>query len=212
VLAENRYLARQLCWVMTIEGLDTYILAPREAADLSLLVGALRPNPTPADLDVVIGVKGPIAPPEACNGLMVPFVIFDQIYSFDRDSLIKSCPRPDTIQAKDFTLAAEELFNRIMLVTDNAGATDEHRALNYLIVRYPVIYAKVAEAFARSESLAAVHVRPSPLSGARKVVDVIFSFVNRATDVRDEFFVRVDVTEEFPFLVSKLSPYFEFQR
>ena len=33
-------------------------------------------------------------------------------------------------------------------MTDNAGATDEHRALNYLAVRYPAIYAKAAEAFA----------------------------------------------------------------
>src|SRR5437762_2380239 len=26
----NRYLARQLCWVLTIEGLETYILVPRD--------------------------------------------------------------------------------------------------------------------------------------------------------------------------------------
>ncbi len=38
VLSEraNRYLARQLCWVMTIEGLETYILVPRDPADLEL--------------------------------------------------------------------------------------------------------------------------------------------------------------------------------
>src|SRR5713101_1473247 len=29
VLEENRYLVRQLCWVMTIGGLETYILVPR---------------------------------------------------------------------------------------------------------------------------------------------------------------------------------------
>jgi hypothetical protein len=44
---ENRYLVRQVCWVMTIEGLETYILAPRDPADSSLLVEALRPNPAP---------------------------------------------------------------------------------------------------------------------------------------------------------------------
>jgi len=38
---------------------------------------------------------------------------------------------------------------------------------------------------------------------------VILSFTNRATDVVDKFFTRVDVTEEFPFLVTKLSPYFD---
>ena len=206
---QNRYLTRQLCWVMMIEGLETYILTPRDPADLDLLVEALRPNRTPIDLDIVIGIKGPIAPPELCNGLMVPIVVFDQIYSFDRDSLIKSIPRPEKVAAKEFGPTAEELFDRIMQMTDNAGATDEHRALNYLAVRYHAIYANAAEAFGRNASLTSVDVRISPLSGTRKIVEVIFSYTNRNTDVIEKFFVRVDVTEEFPFLVTKLSPYYD---
>jgi hypothetical protein len=206
---ENRYLVRQLCWVMTIEGLETYILAPRDPVDLSLLVEALRPTPQPWDLDCVIGVRGPIAQPEVCNGLMVPIVVFDQIYSFDRDSLIKAIPKPEKTTAKEFAPAAEELFDRIMQMTDNAGATDDNRALNYLAVRYPAIYANAAEAFARNASLTAVYVVGSPLSGTRKVVDVIFAYTNRNTDVAEKFFCRVDVTDEFPFLVTKLSPYYD---
>jgi PatG Domain len=204
----NRYLVRQLCWVMTIEGLETYILAPRDPADLDLLVGTLRPTPQPWDLDCVIGGRGPIAPPAMCNGLMVPIVAFDQIYSFDREALIKAIPKPEKTPAKEFAPAAEELFDRIMQMTDNAGATDEHRALNYLAVRYPAVYANAAEAFARNASLTGVDVVPSALSGARKVVDVIFSYTNRNTDVMEKYFCRVDVTEEFPFLVTKLSQYF----
>lgn len=206
---ENRYLGRQLCWVMTIEGLETYILVPRDPADISLLIEALRPTPQPWDLDCVIGFRGPIAPPEMCNGLMVPIVVFDQVYSFDRDSLIKAIPKPKETSAKEFGPAAEELFDRIMLMTDNAGATDDHRALNYLAVRYQAIYANAAEAFARNESLTGVYVVTSPLSGTRKVVDVIFVHTNRSTDVVEKFFTRVDVTDEFPFLVTKLSPYYD---
>jgi hypothetical protein len=206
---ENRYLARQLGWVMTIEGLETYILQPRDPADLDLLVATVRPTPRPTDADVVVGVRGAIAPPELCNGLMVPIVLFDQIYSFDVDSLIKSIPRPKGTAAKDFETAAEELFYRIIQLADNAGATDEHRAVNYLALRYPAIYATAAEAFARNSSLSAVDVSPSPLSGTRRIMDVIFSFTNRQTDVIDKFFTRVDVTEEFPFLVTKMSPYYD---
>ena len=206
---ENRYLARQLCWVLTIQGLETYLLTPRDPADLDLLVEAVRPAPSPNDLDVVIGLRGPIAPPDMCNGLMVPIVEFDQIYSFDRDTLIKAIPRPEKITAAQFAPAAEELFNRIMQVTDNAGATDEHRALNYLAMRYPVIYAKAAEEFARSSSLTEVDVRPSPLSNSRTIVDIIFAYTNRTTDFTEKFFVRCDVTEEFPFLVTRMSPYYD---
>jgi len=211
VLSErtNRYIARQVCWILTIEGLETYILVPRDPADYDQLLEAVRSQPSPLDLDVVVGVRGPIAPPEMCNGLMVPIVVFDQIYSFDRDTLIKAIPRPAKTTAKEFGPAAEELFDRIMLAADNAGSTDDHRALNYLAVRYPAIYATAADAFARNGSLTAVDVQPSPLSSTRKVVDVIFSFTNRATDVIEKFFTRVDVTEEFPFLVTKISPYFD---
>ena len=79
---------------------------------------------------------------------MIPIVAFDQIYSFSRDSLVEAIPRPERIPAEQFVPAARELFDRIMQMTDNAGATDENRALNYLAVRYPTIYARAAESFA----------------------------------------------------------------
>ncbi len=69
---ENRYLVRQICWMFTVEGLETYLLVPRDSNDFQLLVEAVRPNPGPDDLDAVVGVKSPIAPPEMANGLRVP--------------------------------------------------------------------------------------------------------------------------------------------
>jgi hypothetical protein len=208
-MPENRYLARQLCWVLTIEGLETYILVPRDPADLQRLVEAVRPISRADDLDVVIGVRGPLAAPDMCNGLMVPIVAFDQIYSFDRDSLLEAIPSPTKGSSEKFAAAAGELFDRIMLTADNAGATDDQRAVNYLAVRYPTIYHKAAEMFGQNASLTAIDVRTSALSGTRKIVDVIFSYTHRQTDVSEKCFCRVDVTEEFPFLVTKLSPYFD---
>jgi hypothetical protein len=206
---ENRYLARQLCYVLTIEGLDTYILYPGDPTDLQVLIESLRLTPQTGDVDVVVGRLGPIAPPELCNGLMVPIVMFDQIYSFDKASFVESIPHPERASAEHFTLTAGELFDRIIQMADNAGATDADRAVNYCALRYPAIYAKAAESFAASSSLTSLEVRTSPLSVTRKIVEVIFSYTNRSTDVTEKFFVRVDVTEEFPFLHTKLSPYFD---
>lgn len=206
---ENRYIVRQLCWVLICEGLETYILQPRDPVDFELLIQALRLAPRLTDVDVVIGLKGPVARPELCSGLTIPVVVFDQIYSFDIDSLIKAMPRPKEMTEKEFAPAAEELLTRIMQLADNKGATDEHRAVNYLAVRYPVIYAKIAEAHLHNASLTAVSVIASRLSGLRRVVDVIFSLTHRETDVTEKYFVRVDVTEEFPFLITKLSPYYD---
>jgi hypothetical protein len=140
---------------------------------------------------------------------MVPIVVFDQVYSFDREALIKAIPRPEKMTEKQFGAAAGEVFDRILQMTDNAGATDDHRALNYLAMRYPGIYAKAAEEFARDFSLTGIAVLADPLSGTRKILEAIFSYTNRNTDFTEKFFVRVDVTEEFPFLLTKLSPYYD---
>jgi PatG C-terminal len=205
---ENRYLARQMCWVLMIQGLETYILVPRDPADLDLLIGAIEPHESPW-ISTVIGMRGPVAPPEFCNGLMIPIVACDQVYAFSRDALIEAIPKPEGVEAQEFGAAARELFDRIMQMTDNAGATDENRALNYLAVRYPAIYTRAAESFAGNFSLSGVEVRPSPLSGTRRIVDCIFSYTNRNTDYTEKYFLRCDVTEEFPFLVTKLSPYYD---
>jgi hypothetical protein len=137
---------------------------------------------------------------------------FSWLIAWVRDLLLDSIPRPDDVPAKEdkrFRATAAELLDRILQLADNAGATNEHRALNYLAVRYPAIYAQTAAAHSGNASLTAVDVRPSRLRGVRMVVDVIFSYTHRQTDVTEKYFVRVDVTEEFPFLVTKLSPYYD---
>ncbi len=210
VLSEsrNRYLVRQLCWVMTISGLETYLVVPRVPSDLELLVESLRPASDSGALDAVIGTKGPTAPPDMCNGLSVPIVIFDQLYSFDRESLLESIPRPPKA-AHEFAAASAEVLDRILGLTDNAGAADEHRALNYLALRDPGIYALAADGFARDLALTGIETRPWRLSVARRIVEVILTFTHRKNDFVERYFARVDVNDEFPFLMTKMAPYCE---
>ena len=206
---ENAYLLRQMCWVFSVQGQETYILSPRDPMDLRLLAASVRQDPGPGDLDIVIGSKGPVAPAEMCNGLQVPIVFFDQIYSFDRDALLAELPKREDADAKAVARAAGELFDRITLLASNQGRTSPNRALNYLAARDPELYHAVALAHAQDETLSAVDVRLSPLAGPREIFDVIFSFTNRRTAVISKQFVRVDVNDEFPFLVTKLSPYYD---
>jgi len=210
ILKENRYLALEVCWPFTIEGIETFILLPRDPLAIDQLVEAIKPMENQQlDRDVVIGVKGPIAPMEMCNGLMVPIVIFDRIYSFDIPTLIQTIPKPENIQEKVFRKASEELFNLILQMADNVGAMDEHRALNYLAVRYPAIYTKTAEMHAQDFSLSRVETKLSRLSATRKIVDVIFTYVNRKTYFTQQFFTSVDVTGKWPFLVRPLGLFLE---
>lgn len=206
--AENRYLLRQVCFTLTIRDLETYILKPADPSVLDLLVGALRPTRSPMDLNVVVGVRGPTAALGECNSMMLPIVLVDQLWAFDRPSLIADLKPPEKMPQKEFAAAADELFDRIMQMAYNMGETDEKRAINYLAVRCAGIYTTTAEAFARNCSLSAVLVRPSPLSGARKMLDVVFTYTNRGTGVDELYSVCTDVTDQYPFQVTKVSPYY----
>ena len=186
---ENRYLVRNLCWVFLIEGLETYLLVPRDPADFDLLIDSYREDAGADDLDVVIGVRGPVASPDMCNGLAVPIVAFDQIYSFDRDSLIQSIPRPEGVpKARDaaFRTTARDLLSQIRPA--GRQRRRHRRAPGPQLPDAPVAQPlwQRGRAFDRSWSFTGVEVRPSQLSGVRNVVDVIWSSVTsrRATSWR----------------------------
>jgi hypothetical protein len=204
---ENRYLARKLSWVLTKEGVPIYILLPTGPEDLDILLEAIRPSACPLDRQVVVGRKGPVAPPEMC-GLEVPMVLVDHLYSLEYNNFMKSI-HPELVADEKFKAAALELFRRMMQIADNTGSTDKHRALNYLSVRYPAIYAKAAGEQERNFSLTSVEAVSSRLSDSRKIISVVFTFANKEIGIVEKYFVRVDVSEEYPFLVTKMSPYYD---
>ena len=204
---ENRYLARKLSWILTKEGVPIYILLPTGPEDLVVLLEAIRPPACPLDRQVVVGRKGPVAPPEMC-GLEVPMVLVDHLYSLEYNDFIKSI-RSESVTDEKFKAIARETFLRMMQLADNIGSTDKHRALNYLSVRYPAIYVKAAEELERNFLLTSVNAIFSRLSDNRKIVSVIQSFTNKETGAVEKYFVRVDLTEEFPFIVTKMAPYYD---
>jgi hypothetical protein len=208
--SNNRYLARQICYVFNIENLETYVLVPSDPYDIDKLTQALRPSPERyRDIDVIIGRRGPLSCPEKCNGLILPIVIVDQIYSFDRDVLMNEIPKRKGENQAQFRKTSDSLFDNLLQIADNAGGIDEHRALNYLAVRYAEIYNRTQLMQDENYSLSSVDVRPSYLSGARKIVDVIFSFEHRTNRAGKKYFVRVDVDGLYPFLVSPMQEYFQ---
>ena len=230
-----RHILRKLCWVLRIEGLDTYILTPSNPADYDMIVDAVRRTPSPSDVDVVIGVRGPVAPPIMCGGLSVPIVAFHQIYASNIEEFIdsitgrgadkaesgkskrgeekstKSDKTPEGTREREGGLAdtVTDVLRRIMQMADNVGSADEHRALNYLAVRSRDIYRLTRDMYNQNYSFTAIQSRMSRLSSTRKIVDIIFTYTHRESRYVDKWFVRVDVTEEFPFIHTTLGRYFE---
>ena len=54
-----------------------------------------------------------------------------------------------------------------------------------------------------------IEVRPAQSRARPNIVELVHAFTGRDTDVTEKFFVRCDMTAEFPFLVTKMSPYYD---
>ena len=189
--------------------MDTYVLVPRDSADLDSFIAAVRSAPSPLDVDAVIGILGPIAPPSLCGGLSIPIVFVDQIYSFSRAELLNNLPFPKGANKERFSATADEILQRVMQSTDNAGISDAHRAMNYAALRYGAIYAEVYNRHANNYSLTEIETRRSTINSGRRIMEIIYSFTHRETGFVDKRFCRIDTSDEFPFLVTNLSNYFD---
>ena len=204
--SEYFYLVRQLCWVLTIKSSNAYAVVPRDSEDIKMLINALRPDPRDADIDVVVGWLGPPAD-RGCNGVRLPTISIAQVYSFDMDSFVKHLSKPKDTSDQTFAAAVEEVLQKASQLAGNMGFQEDHRALNYLVTRDPSLYSEVVSQYSRNSSFVRFKVNASPLSGTRRIMDVVLEFRNRETDVFDRRFVSIDVSDVFPFKLSKWAPF-----
>jgi hypothetical protein len=105
----------------------------------------------------------------------------------------------------EFEAVVRRLFPRLTRGAGNRGLADEHRARNYLALRYPAIYHAVRQAEADGKVLAGVDARHSH-SADRHVVAVRLTVRSPRTDLTEHYQCLVDVTESFPFLITGLQP------
>ncbi|AKJ00552.1 Hypothetical protein AA314_02178 [Archangium gephyra] len=218
---ENIFLAREMAWVLQVENVATYFLKPRSQVELEEMIEAIKPDdPTQIEYDVVIGVQEPAYAGEEAG---LPGAMVNRLFHFTARSFIDSVPPPALITqqpagpAKDqsmatFRLLVSNIFNDMLQLAANTGDTDETRALNYVSINYPDIYtlrwSQTSSLTVDTLAFRGVDVQHSKLSGTRRIVDVIFRYEN-PSGVESRFYTSVDVTGQFPFLVTKLQPYFE---
>jgi hypothetical protein len=206
VLQKNPHLAAQACYVFAIGGSPAYILAPAGNYLRGELFEALAAGESQDAYAVAVGRLGPMAPPQACGGVLAPVVLVDQLYTFRladwQAVLARSVAKAleeRGIPEDRFGETAAALFRRIVQSTENVGATDVHRALNYLLMQHPGIFLVAAEKHER-HLLDRIETRLVQGVSGRKQVAVILGFVERSTGIPERWFTRVDVTEEWPFV------------
>jgi len=218
---EFQYLARQLCWVFHNGETETFAIECRDKADAERLVNAM-PRAEAADqtIQVIVGSTVPAAGDTACAAVGLPTVAMDHHLTFTVASFIDAlgaAPKGSTAKGDQsgagkpdeaFRETARDLFARLTRRSDNRGMSDDHRALNYIALRYPALYRLAADARREDKALLDVHVRRMP-SGSRRLVAVRLVFRGRRTDVVERFQCVVDVTDRFPFLSTSLSQVYD---
>ena len=213
-----RYIARQISWVLKVERQPAYYLTLRDWQDLDALIACLgEPDgPDGWDLTLVAGSSSPV-PVEASPGLLAPVVQAELVCAYKREQLVGWFELPAPRRGRRRAAAEPEeplpdrqgltasLFRRLVQLADSFGDSDEKRALNYLAVRYKPLYQLYAQKIARGEFLlTSVGVIPSRLWRDRRIVDPVFTFQRTTGTLEEKYFVRVDVTYLFPFLVNSL--------
>jgi hypothetical protein len=77
---KNNYLTRQMCWILQIDEIYTYILQPRNHnVMLQLLNQWTALNFANEETILIVGTLGEIAAPCMCNGLELPIVHVDYV-------------------------------------------------------------------------------------------------------------------------------------
>jgi Subtilase family/PatG C-terminal len=197
----TRYVARQFCWILFVEGQPAYYLILRDMQDLDILIDSLG-QPKNQDLCLVVGSSS-LQLVELCPGIRAPVLAVDGLCWLDKGEILGRFEASTRLGVP----GADELYKELFQSADNFGHTDEWRALNWLAVRYPPIYRRCADMVRDGYDLKGFPVLTSRLAdwGTKRVVDAVFTF-GKAGDIK-KFFVRVDVTYLFPMLVSHVAKY-----
>jgi hypothetical protein len=210
-LRENPHLAERAADFLSILGVPAYFVIPANRAVRDKILEALETAKDDSRWSVAIGRRSGIAPPAATGGILAPVFGVDVVYNFTFDywfeSLLSSvAPALEArhIDAETFRKLAVEVFHRIIHSTESVGGNDPQRAVNYVLMQHPGPLLAAAERQKRG-ILERIETRQLNDLGARKVIAVIFSFVDRTTGVVERLFCRIDVTEEWPFIADSPS-------
>lgn len=230
---EARYIARQVSWILKVQGQPAYYLSLRDLNDLPDLIECLslpedHDDDYYKDLAVFVGSSS-LTPVETCQGVLAPVLAVDQLFRFSLDAMYNHIiERSKEKKGALYSLkpseqnALKEIFYILAQSSDNFGDTDQGRALNYLAVRYAPVYEeyllkcsllpRAEDGADRAYYLVGVAATASPLtrvSVGKRIVDAIVSYQNQRNSVIQKYFVRVDVTYLFPMIVNHYGPYID---
>jgi len=221
----DAYLGRHLCWIVACQDVDALTVMPRDDAEIQRLAGAL--SAAEDVVNVIVGKTVPAASDWPCAAAGLPAVQADQVLAFTLKEFAAKLLGKDSAEGEPEEDAAEGLklpgedeiddvsfqavravFLRLTRGAGNRGFTDEHRARNYVAVRYPGFYHAAIQARRDGKVLVGVEAQHSHSAG-RRVVAVRLILRHPRTDITEQYQCLVDATEVLPFLVTGLQPVYD---
>jgi hypothetical protein len=215
---DNLYLAHHICWVFTTQGIDSFAIVPRDNNDARQLVDAFVPASEENVINVAVGRPAATMPLWDWSSSGLRLVSADQLLTFTLDEFLDALDSADGEgdsegdseggSDPDRRAAMRELFFRLTRRADNQGLADAHRAFNYAALRYPALYRATLQALDDGKALMGVEARPV-VSSDRRLVSVRLTFRDRRTQIVERYSCSIDVTGEFCFLATPLSPTYD---
>jgi PatG C-terminal/PatG Domain len=252
--SDRKYISRHLCWLLNIEGKDSYLLFSRVPGETEMLLAAYSQGGGEGGGRVLVnGLLGPVPTDESSGGFKLPTVVFDEVsplsmvkmleqhsasrggseipfeeWAFEqiarqgaglgriKNRLKTVLPKASREEgqassgalARTLERSGSGLQDELLRLISNSGSTDAERALNFVAARYFKLYQLLAARLLMGSRLTSVRVFTPQVSGERKYKEVVFTFSPTAASY-DEVAVRVDVTEQFPFVARGLLPFMQ---
>src|SRR5262249_15346251 len=147
-------------WVFVNEAQDCFVIVPRDHHELLVLIEGFVSSKDNSVI-VVVGrsTLGTQWAPDTGEPALPRFGA-DQFISFEMDGFVGRVPRPADLPEEEFKNSVRTIFSRILRRSNNTGISDDHRALNYIALRYPAIFEVATRAAAKSLVLASIDARP----------------------------------------------------
>ncbi|MGF1747666.1 hypothetical protein [Vibrio cionasavignyae] len=204
---KNRYIARLMKWsIINSYSDDIYRLKPAPQ-HLDSLIAALKLNDN--DVPKTINVIGTH---QVIGQEPLPCIDIKKIECISPSNLVQQ------VQAQHAgfnSVKLKKVIGDILSLAENHGDTDHDRALNYALYHnlelymgsYEIIYNHAGGNTEREVAQLNNVTVLSEICGERKVAKVVFDFQNVQSSVGQHWYCAIDVTDDYPFLLTKFKRY-----
>jgi hypothetical protein len=202
-MPEHLFLAKKMCWVLTIDAVDCYVLHAQTPSLLSAFIKALQPKSN-QQFEYLVAHLGAYAADDQCAGRTIKIAYVHQIQSFTIDEYCQILSQQTGIELSKI----KPLFNSMLKFCRNGGNLPTQRALNYVSLKCTALYKTfTAPMLAQNKEgieFEQIEAITCSSESERQVMTLIFSYLNPQSKRVEKQHINIDVSEIYPFTCSEL--------